>query len=332
MTKISVIIVNFNGGDYPAKALRSLAAQSFRDFEVLFVDNASSDGSADALSSEGLPSFELIRLEENTGFAAANNLAARRAGGEWLALLNPDAVAAPDWLEKLMDASARHPRIVHFASAQYDMHAPDRLDGAGDNYLVFGVPWRGGFGRPADELPQEGFCFSPCGAGAFYRRDVFVQLDGFDERFFCYCEDVDLGYRMQRMGHDCVFLPDAVIHHAGGALSGKVSGFAAYHGARNRLWTYLKNTPRLTLLVTLPAHVVLTAMILAKRLPAGGAGDMARGVVDALKGAPQIMRSDDWAPPPRKLKRLELARRMAWSPLRMLGRRTHVRTSRRPEG
>ena len=327
MPMITVIIVNFNGGDYPQKALDSLKAQTCQDFEVIFIDNASTDGSAETIDGEGLPAFRILRNHSNLGFAAANNLGASLAQGDWLALLNPDAIAAPDWLERLLDATRRRTEIVHFASAQFEMHRPDILDGVGDNYLVFGIPWRGGYGRKATDLPQEGYCFSPCGAGAFYRRDVFMQLDGFDERFFCYCEDVDLGYRMQLLGHDCMFLPDAVIHHAGGGLSGKVSGFATYHGTRNRLWTYLKNTPGWLLIVTLPVHLALTAMIILRRIRRGDVSDALRGFRDGVAKIPDILQEDKWRAPKRRINLLRLARRMAWNPLRMLGRKSHVRST-----
>ena len=231
----SIIIVNCNGGDYIRRALASLAAQDFRDFEVFLVDNASSDGSMDNLGADLPPRLNIIQLDDNIGFAGGNNHAAKLATGTWLALLNPDAEAEPDWLSRLYAASARHPNTNMFASAQIDLNDPGRLDGAGDALFGFGIPWRGGFGRPRQELPEEGSCFSPCGAGAMYRRTTFLAHGGFDERFFCYCEDVDLGYRLRLAGEDCVFVPDAVIRHAGSGLTGRNSDFALRHGARNRM-------------------------------------------------------------------------------------------------
>ncbi len=328
MPLVSVLIVNFNGGDYPAQALASLAAQTFRDYEVIVVDNDSTDGSADTLTGEGLPAFRLMRLDENTGFARGNNLAAKAASGEWIALLNPDARAEPDWLATLVQACHDHPQVAHFASAQYAAELPGTLDGAGDNYLLFGIPWRGGFGRPVSDLPEKGWCFSPCGAGAFLRKDVFDQLGGFDERFFCFCEDVDLGFRMQRMGLDCLFLPDAVIHHVGGALSSKVNEFAMFHGTRNRLWTYFKNMPPVLLWLTLPGHIALTLAILGRGLMTGNAPAAWRGLKAAIKGWGEFQQPSSWDPPPRTVSLMRLASVMAWNPMRMLGRKTHVRPYR----
>jgi N-acetylglucosaminyl-diphospho-decaprenol L-rhamnosyltransferase len=105
----SVIIVNYNSGDFLQGALSSLAAQTRRDFEVILVDNASSDGSIDDLDTSGLPAFRLMAETENHGFARGNNLGAAHAQGAWLVLLNPDAEAHPDWLEQIAAGMARHP-------------------------------------------------------------------------------------------------------------------------------------------------------------------------------------------------------------------------------
>lgn len=325
--RFSVIIVNYNGGDYLKGAIASLAAQTVRDFEVFVVDNASSDGSMDFLF-EAAPHFpvNLMPQTENLGFAAGNNLAAKQAKGEWLCLLNPDAEAAPDWLEQIAAAAQRYPEVASFASAQIDLHNPERLDGLGDAYLGFGIPWRGGFGRPVSELPTEpAQCFSPCGAGAAIRRDAFTAHGGFDERFFCFCEDVDLGYRMRLAGETCVFLPEAVIRHAGGGLSGRVSEFSLFHGARNRLWTYVKNTPLRLLILTLPAHIALTAAILFRGLFTGRFGGTWRGVWAGLKGLGPFLAERGRAKKRRKSSLSRLMSAMCWNPLTMLARKADLK-------
>ena len=124
-----MIIVNFNSGALLGECLRHLRAQTRRPEQVIVVDNASSDGSADQLESE-YPEVECIRLDRNLGFAAANNLAVRRAGEvEWLALLNPDAFSQPDWLERLLAAVDKHPECASFGARLVDANDPGRLDG-----------------------------------------------------------------------------------------------------------------------------------------------------------------------------------------------------------
>jgi len=325
--EFSVLIVNYNGGAYLQGALDSLKIQTCRDFEVILVDNDSTDGSADSLNTDGLPAFTLIKETENHGFARGNNLAAARAKGRWLALLNPDAAARADWLAEILAGTRRHPGVTSFASTQLWMHDESKLDGAGDNYLLFGIPWRGGFHRPATELPAEGTCFSPCGASAVYDRETFFAAGGFDERLFCYCEDVDLGFRLRLQGESCVFLPRAVVSHAGGGLSEKVSGFSVRYGTRNRLWIYLKCMPMPLLVLTLPGHLALTAMILLRGLMTGRFMNGVRGLEDAVLGIGQVWQDRRRVQGLRTARLGSIMQAMTWNPSLMLGRRTSVRNS-----
>ncbi|WP_340693182.1 glycosyltransferase family 2 protein [Hyphomonas sp.] len=329
MVSVSVIIVNYNGEAFLQKALDSLRNQTFRDFEVLLVDNASTDGSVTQLNSEGLPGYRFLPQVDNLGFAAGNNVAARESKATWLALFNPDAVANPDWLERVMAATERHSDVSMFACAQYALEDPSIMDGAGDCYLGFGIPWRGGFGLPTEPL-MEGECFSPCGASAVFRRSVFEAYGGFDERFFCYCEDVDLGYRMRLAGERCIFLPDAVIRHAGSGISGRASEFAIFHGTRNRIWTYAKNTPALLLLLTLPGHVAITLAIFLRGFATGRAGPTWRGIVAGVAGLGSLKSDRRFGPPKRSVSLGDLAYAMAWNPKRLLDRRPVIRPLRPP--
>lgn len=325
MPRFTVVIVNWNGGAYVQGALDSLARQSFREFEVFLVDNASTDGSISNLETSGLPVFTLMTQTENLGFAKGNNVAARAGSGEWLILLNPDAEASADWLDQIDKAIHAYPGTLMFASAQYNLHKPDELDGAGDCYLGFGFPWRGGFGHPASSLPSLGECFSPCGAGAVYHRETFLAHDGFDERFFCFCEDVDIGYRLRLSGEKCLFLPDAIIHHAGGGLSGRRSPFADYHGMRNRLWCYAKNTPALLLATTLPFHVAITLALLVRNAIGGRFIASWKGLWDGLLGLRMIRRNGTFAPPSRSVSLTRLTGAMSWNPLYFLRRHADVK-------
>ncbi|MEL7444431.1 MAG: glycosyltransferase family 2 protein [Pseudomonadota bacterium] len=325
MPYFTVVIVNWNGGSYVQGALDSLGSQTFRDFEVFLVDNASSDGSVDKLDTAALPHFTLMAQDRNLGFAKGNNVAAKAGSGDWLVLLNPDAEAATDWLQTLRDAILANPGTHMFASAQYNLLQPEELDGVGDCYLGFGFPWRGGFGHPASSLPGPGECFSPCGAGAVYHRGTFLAHDGFDERFFCFCEDVDIGYRLRLAGEKCLFLPNAIIHHAGGGLAGRRSPFADYHGMRNRLWCYAKNTPGLLLIATLPFHVAITAALLIRNAVGGRFAASWKGLWDGILGLRSVRRGKRFSPPVRVVTLSRLCRAMAWNPLLFLKRQPDVK-------
>ena len=283
--KASVIIVNYNGGEWLSRCVEALAAQSEADFEAFLVDNGSTDGSLERLPKLDTR-FEIIRAGENLGFAAANNLAAKKARADWLVMLNPDAFPHIDWLEcGLKETQAEGVTMV--GSLQYMALEPGILDGVGDFYHASGLAWRAGFGHPIAHAPSESFeAFAPCGAGAFYHREAYLKLGGFDERYFCYFEDVDLGYRMRLVGGRCVQSVHAKIDHVSSGISGRASEFAVYHGTRNRIWTFYKNTPyALGAFLQFP-HLAMNLFILFwAGLRSGRFMPTLRGVWDGYIGA-----------------------------------------------
>jgi len=322
--KITVVVVNFNGGAYLAKCVESLLRQTFPNFEAIIVDNASTDGSIETL--ERLPAnCRIIKSATNLGFAAANNLAAREGRGEWLALLNPDAEAMPDWLYELMAAVEVHPGHRMVASLQISMDDPDYLDGAGDCYLAFGFAWRGGFGHLKSRAPGAGTCFAPCGAAALYPRQLFLDAGGFDENYFCYHEDVDLGFRLRLMGESCQFAPRARVMHVGSAIAGRRSDFSVFYGSRNSIWTFLKNTPSLFLFAMSPFWLAGTIALLIRGGLVGRFFPTLRGVFAALGAVPYIVRARRTLKKKRRASLFSIVRAMSWAPQDFLMRRPDVR-------
>ena len=320
-----MLIVNYNAGELLQSAINSLKNQTFRDFEIVLVDNDSGDSSVDDLDLNGVPEIRVLREKENHGFAKGNNLGAREANGKWLALLNPDAVADANWLAEIHRATERHSDCRVFACSQINMDEPNLLDGAGDAYFAFGIPWRGGFEHPISALPNEDSqCFSPCGASAVYERDLFLSLGGFDERFFCYCEDVDLGMRLQMSDEKCVFLPEALVHHKGSATSGRYSYFTMYHGFRNRTWAYLKNMPLVVLLLTLPGHIALMLYIYLRNMGHANLKGMRQGMWHGLKDGWALRWQKEYKVKPSRKATWNLMRSMAWNPVRLSTRGVHV--------
>ena len=291
MTGIAVIIVNFNSGPLLGQCLRHLRAQTHHPKQVMVVDNASHDGSTDGLARD-YPEVEWVRLERNLGFAAANNLAAQRADGvEWLALLNPDAFPEPDWLERLLAAALTHPDCASFGSRLLDAGDPSRLDGTGDVYHVSGLAWRRGHGqRVVAGATADEEIFAPCAAAALYRRSTFLEAGGFDQDYFCYFEDIDLGFRLRLLGHHCRYVPEAVVLHVGSAITGRRSPFSLYHGHRNLVWTYCKNMPGLLFWIYLPQHLLLNLGAMAWFALRGQGVTLLRAKWDALRGLPRCWR------------------------------------------
>ena len=206
---VGVVIVSFNAGELLLRAIGSALAQSRPPDRVLVIENASTDGSAESVAST-YPEVELLRLKENIGFAAANNIGIDMLDDcEFVALLNPDAFADPDWLESLLVAAEQHPEFASFASTIERADGSGQLDSAGDVYHVYGTAWPGRRNAPAAATRAAGEVFGPSGAAAFYRRDWLIRVGGFDERFFCYFEDVDLNLRLQVAGGRCLYVPEA---------------------------------------------------------------------------------------------------------------------------
>jgi hypothetical protein len=160
-------------------------------------------------------------------------------------------------------------------------------------------------------------------------RALFLELGGFDERFFCYCEDVDLGYRLRLRGQPVVLAPDAVVAHEGSvSTGGRRSDFSLYHGVRNRLWCYVKNTPPLLLWATLPFHVLATAIVWLRATVQGQAPPVERGLEDAIRGLPEVWRDRRAVQQSRYVSSGAIADMMVWNPLDALARRGRLRRGR----
>jgi GT2 family glycosyltransferase len=283
--EVAVVIVAYNSGAYLSRCLTSLAQQRFRSFRTIVVDNASSDGSTGGIEAR-YPGVAVIRAPGNLGFAAGNNLglaAARDA--KWIALLNPDAFARADWLDKLMAAARSHPEFSFFGCRMHLADDPALLDGTGDVYHVSGASWRRDHAVPADRGAQTpGEIFGPCAAAALYSRSALEEVGGFDESYFCYHVDVDLAFRLRLRGHRCLYVPDAVVDHVSSGIAGRRSDFATYHGHRNLVWTFVKNMPGTLLWRYLLQHLLLNLVSIVVCARRGQLAVILRAKRDALMG------------------------------------------------
>jgi len=314
---VRVIIINHNTGPLLQNCIDALAVQSLATFEAIIVDNDSSDGSAKALR---LPDerFRLHLAHANLGFAAANNLAAADCTSPWIATLNPDAIAGKTWLEELHSATLRHPGVRMFGSTQLDARKPDRVDGFGDVYSVFGTAWRGASGSPVSALPPDNRAvFAPCAAAALYARDAYLAAGGFDESFFCYLEDVDLGFRLALRGERCIQVRRAEVKHFGSVSAGEDSDFFVFHSQRNRLWVLAKNVPSPLLWLVAGLQVVVVPLTVLRR----GMGKWRialEGVAAGLRGLPAAWRRRREVQSERLVSSRDIARMLVWDPRKAL--------------
>ena len=327
--RVSILIVAYKSRAHLQRLFDCLDAQAFSDFETILIDNASPDETDPDVATQARAT-QFVANMHNTGFAAANNQAARLARGQWVICLNPDAFPEPNWLETLMAATKRYPDVTAFGSTQILDEDPRLLDGAGDVYHAFGIPFRGGYRKPWPSDLADGQTFSPCAAASMWRADQFAQLGGYEESYFCYCEDVDLGFRHRLAGGQVIQLAEAQVRHMGSASSGRLSDFAVYHGTRNRLWTFVRNMPGALFWLLLLPHLGATLLLWAHTAWRGAGPAYGRGLADGLKGWGTAWRARKAIQAKRKVSLRGLASQFAWSPFTLLKRAIVLRQITRP--
>lgn len=245
---VSVLIVNWNGKHHLAECLDSLTSQRYKDFEVVLVDNGSSDGSSD-FTRAGYPWVKLVSLDRNTGFAEGNNIAAAHAEGEYLVTLNNDTWADPGWLQALVAAAESHPEAGMVGSRICRYTAPELLDSLGVRLCLDGMS-RGAFrGRRFADLGCKAVepILLPSACAALYKREMLDETGFFDSDFFAYCEDTDLGLRGRLAGWGAVLATDAVVLHKYSQTGGEISPLKLRLVERNHYWVALKSFPLLLL-------------------------------------------------------------------------------------
>lgn len=217
--------------------LRSLANQTLRDIEVVVVDNSGERrvGEADGI--------RVIHNEKNVGFGAAVNQGWAESRATHLATLNDDAVADPRWLEALVSAMEARPEIGMCAS-RVRLAETGLLDSAGMLVAWDGSSKQRGHGENAAKYARRSEVLLPSGSAALYRRAMLDEIGKFDDRFFLYCEDTDLGLRARWAAWECVYVPDAVVEHRYSHSAGRGSALKAYYVERNRLFLAVKNFPK----------------------------------------------------------------------------------------
>lgn len=241
---VSVIVVNWNGLAYLPECLDSLAAQTYPSLEVVVVENGSTDGSVEYLRSRRPGRFLLVESPSNLGFAGGNNLGIRASKGAYLALLNNDAVADPRWVEALVTAAEADPAVGMCATRIYAWRRPDLLDGAGLVVSADGIGrGRGRLESDGERYESEADVLLPSACAALYRRSMLDEIGLFDEDFFAYCEDTDLGLRARIAGWRCRYVPGAIAKHRYSGSMGPHSPFKAFHVERNRIWVVVKCFP-----------------------------------------------------------------------------------------
>ena len=239
--KATIIIPNYNGLNFMQPCLDALKAQTCQDFDLLVVDNGSTDGSVEWLREREVPG---IFLEENTGFSGAVNVGIRAAKTPYVILLNNDTEAEPEYVAELIQAIEASPRIFSVSPKMVQLYDKEKMDDAGDMYTLMGWAYQRGVGRETWRYQRPCAVFSACAGAAIYRREVFEEIGYFDEMHFAYLEDIDVGYRAKIAGYWNRYCPTAVVYHVGSGTSGsKYNPFKVRLAARNSIYLNYKNMP-----------------------------------------------------------------------------------------
>lgn len=286
----SVIVTNWNGRHHLERCLPSLFSQTVQPLEVIVVDNGSSDESGEWVR-RSFPHVRLIENTQNLGFATANNQGFRAARGEYVATLNNDAWATPNWLAELLRAMQSDSSVGMCASKMLFADRPSLINSTGINLDWAGIAWdrRGGEvddGRESEPVEV----FGPCAGAALYRRAMLEELGGFDEDFFAYLEDVDLAWRARLAGWRCLYVPGAVVYHHHSATAKEGSPFKNYLLGRNKIWLLVKNYPLPYLLKYLPIIVLYDLGTLPYSLVVRGDWSAIKGRWAALRHIRKVLR------------------------------------------
>jgi GT2 family glycosyltransferase len=248
---VSIVVVNFNRCDLLKTCLRSVAAQTFTKFEVIVVDNGSTDSSIEFLRSLEEAQLTVVALPENRGFAGGCNAGIRVAQGRYIATLNNDAEAHPRWLEELVPVMESSSEIGMCASKILLSRDRTRIDKVGHLMYPDGLNHGRGSGeRDGGEYDNPCEVLFPDGAAALYRRSMLDEIGLFDELFFAYGDDADLGLRARLAGWTCRYVPTAVVYHIHSATAGEFSPLKAFLIERNRLFVAVKVLPLRLLLMS----------------------------------------------------------------------------------
>ncbi len=245
----TIVIPNYNGMQYIEDCLRSLEGEAAH---VIVVDNGSVDGSRE-LVQEKFPEIELKCFERNYGFCKAVNAGIESSKTTYVILLNNDTKIQPGFVEALEHSMDRNPRAFSGAAQIRNLYRTELIDDAGDYYCALGWAFALGKDKPVQAYQGERHIFSACGGAAILRRSMLDKTGGLDENHFAYLEDVDLGYRARIYGYVNLYIPQAVVYHAGSGVSGsRHNKFKVDLTSRNSVYLLYKNMPLLQILLNMP--------------------------------------------------------------------------------
>ena len=239
--KVTIIVVNWNGEKFLKDCLGALSCQTYANYEIILVDNGSSDNSISFVR-ENFPKVKIVSLSENTGFTGGNAAGLEVAIGDFVSLVNNDARPEKTWLENLIQPMLRN-HTIGICASQLIFENSQTVNSAGDGLTTAGVGFNRGLGKDAAEFTMPELVFGACGAAVLYRRRMLDEIGFLDEDFFLYDEDTDLNFRAQLAGWKCIYVPTAIAYHVANATARRLSDLHVYYHTRNLEFVWVKNMP-----------------------------------------------------------------------------------------
>lgn len=240
-TKVSIIIVNWNGRQFLDECLSSLRRQTCADYEIIFVDNGSQDDSINFVQ-DNFSEVNILALDKNLGFTEGNIEGLKVAKGDYICLLNNDTRATSEWLKFLADVMDEYLEVGMCAS-KVIIDGTNIINSCGDGMTTAGMGYQIGRGEPIDRYTKKEYIFGGYGAAMMYRKKMLDEIGFFDDSFFMIYEEDDLSFRAQLAGWKCLYVPQAVVYHKVSASIKRTSTISVYHMARNIEWLWIKNMP-----------------------------------------------------------------------------------------
>ena len=264
---VSIVVINFNGKDYLLRCIKSLLKSSYKNYEIIIVDNASSDGSVLAVKNEftsKLKNIKILRLKKNYGPAKARNEGVKIAKGKYLGFLDNDTQVDKDWVSEAIKLFNKDKKIGCLQCKLLLLKEKNKFDYAGEYINQYGfLIQRAGYQEiDQGQYDQEVDILAAKSAGMFIRKDVFNKIGGFDDDYFIYVEETDLGWRSWLAGYRTIFCPKSVVYHEfSSSLNilgpGKTNYNIRFHGTKNYICTLIKNLEFKNLLIILPKHLII---------------------------------------------------------------------------
>lgn len=254
--QVSIVIPNYNGIKFIENCLKSLEIQSYKEFKITVIDNASTDGSNEVIRQK-YSNVNLIELDKNYGFCKAVNDGIRNSDAEFVILLNNDTEVDEYFVEELLKAINKSDKIFSCSAKMIQLYNKDLIDDAGDYYCALGWAFARGKSKSVTQYNDDNQIFAACAGAAIYRRDVFDEIGYFDEAHFAYLEDIDIGYRAKIYGYKNMYAAKAIVYHAGSGVSGsRYNEFKVKLASKNSVYIIYKNMPIIQIIVNFPLLIL----------------------------------------------------------------------------